>query len=219
VDKKEKGNFIVIEGLDKSGKSTQFEMLCRYLDNLNKPVYQYWSPSNSDIGEHIRDILEHREKCSPETLRILFVADKMTSYERVIEPLLNMGIWVVGHRWLLSTLAYGQADGFYLGWLLQINKYVKQPGLYIFIDTPPEECIRRLKKEIEESQFEEEPQLYEKLPKLQKAYEKYLWLLDNVPVGKPHIKIDGMQSPEEIHKDIIHELNEIYSLGQGETDD
>lgn len=205
----DKGKFIVFEGLDKSGKSVQFEKLSSYIEGLNIPIYRNYSPSNNQIGSFIRDILEHREICSKELLRLLFVADKMITWERMIEPFLQRGIWVISHRWVLSTLAYGQADGFYLGWLMSINQYVHVPDLTIFIDTPPDECLRRLEKDVGEG---DEAQLYEKLPKLQKAYDKYIFLLKSNPCASPNIIVDGKLSPEEVNSKIIKKMQKFVKL-------
>jgi len=201
-----KGKFVVFEGLDKSGKSTQFDMFCDHLTALRIPYNKIHSPSDLPVGKMLREVLEGRAEVSPELIRLMFVVDKMMAWEGFIKSAIDDGEWVISHRWVLSTLAYGQVDGFYLGWLMQINQYVRVPDLTIYIDTPPEICIERLEKE------KGEPHLYEKLNQLQGAYERYDWLLSQNPFARPNIRISGDATEREVYADLIIKFNEIIPL-------
>lgn len=102
-----KGKFIVFEGADDLGKTTQIEMLYNYLLNKGLKVIKTREPGGTNIGSKIRDILLNSEdKVPPLSELFLFMVDKNIHYEKIIKPYLEQGFIVLSDRFQLSTLVY-----------------------------------------------------------------------------------------------------------------
>jgi len=163
-----RGKFIVFEGLDGSGTTTQANLLFKYLKKQGKKVYLTGEPTRSLIGGLIEGQISGDWQSSPECLQLLFTADRTHHLEKEIIPLLKKGIIVVCVRYILSTLAYGNLEIKDEKWLMEINKKFIWPNITFFLKVRPEICIRRIKKE----RFHKE--LFEKEEKLKKVSKNYL---------------------------------------------
>ena len=170
IDKKNPypGRFIVFEGPDGSGTTTQANLLFKYLKRQGKKVYLTSEPTHSLIGGLIESQISGDWQSSPECLQLLFTADRTHHLEKEIIPLLKKGIIVVCVRYILSTLAYGNLEIKDEKWLMEINKKFIWPNITFFLKVRPEICIRRIKKE----RFHKE--LFEKEEKLKKIFKNYL---------------------------------------------
>lgn len=162
------GKFIVFEGLDGSGTTTQSELLFRYLKEKGKKVYLTSEPTQFLIGGLIKSQISGDWKSSAECLQLLFTADRAYHLEKEIIPLLKRGINVICTRYLLSTLAYGGLDLKDENWLMEINKKFILPDLTFFLKVRPEICLQRIRKE----RFHRE--LFERDERLKKIYKNYL---------------------------------------------
>ena len=108
-------------------------------------------------------------------------------------PAMNDGNIVVSDRYFFSTMAFGGIDTD-IGWLKKINERFIVPDLTFFIKVPAKECVRRISaSRFELELFEEEKKLF----RVWENYEKLSQEFENVHV------IDGMQSVDEVHKEII----------------
>ena len=189
----EKGMFVVLEGLDGSGSSTQVALLKKALGSSGHKVHITKEPTNNIIGGLIRGQLTKDWKTGPECLQLLFAADRAHHLEREIMPAMNDGNIVVSDRYFFSTMAFGGID-IDIGWLKKINERFVVPDLTFFIKVPAKECVRRISaSRFELELFEEEKKLF----RVWENYEKLSQEFDNVHV------IDGMQSVDEVHKEII----------------
>lgn len=102
-----KGKFIVFDGADDLGKTTQIELLYKYLLEKGEKVAKTREPGGTNIGSRIRDILlNSKEKLPPKTQLFLFLADRNYHYEKVLKPKLEQGYIILCDRFYLSTLAY-----------------------------------------------------------------------------------------------------------------
>lgn len=149
--------FIVIEGLDGSGQSTQAQLLTEYLHGIS-PTIHTKEPTNNLIGGLIRAQLTGEWKTSQECLQLLFAADRAHHLERFIMPALEKGKNVVCDRYLFSSLAFGgvNADD---KWLWHLNEHFLLPDHAFFLDVRPEECMRRMKDRPELELFEKKEYL------------------------------------------------------------
>ncbi|MBW6462196.1 MAG: dTMP kinase [DPANN group archaeon] len=189
----ENGMFVVFEGLDGSGSSTQVALLKKALGDLGHKVHITKEPTNNIIGGLIRGQLTKDWKTGPECLQLLFAADRAHHLEREIMPAINQGNIVVSDRYFFSTMAFGGID-IDIDWLKKINERFLVPDLTFFIKVPASECVRR----ISASRFELE--LFEEEKKLEQVWVNYETLageFDNVYV------VDGTQSVEGVHEDIM----------------
>lgn len=188
-----KGKFIVFEGLDGSGQSTQAKMLFSYFKKRGEKAYLTAEPSQSLIGGLVRSQLQNHWKSNPECLQLLFTADRSFHLEREIIPLLQKGITVICTRYILSTLAYGDMEIKDGKWLMAINKKFILPNLTFLLKVSSKICIQRIKKE----RFHEE--LFEKEEKLDKVLKNYLSFAKNFK--NTHI-IDGEKPVAEVFNQI-----------------
>jgi dTMP kinase len=141
-----KGVFIVIEGLDGSGKTTQANLLAERLQKTHN-VFFTAEPSHGKIGTFIRDDCLYENKRLPiEAEALLFAADRIEHVKNKIAPALAEGKIVVCDRYIYSSLAYQGSTGLSLDWIKTINARALQPDFSIFIDVSPEKVLERLQR-------------------------------------------------------------------------
>jgi len=133
--------FIVLEGIDGSGTTTQLTRLTAYLGGLGRRVHATREPSDGPVGRLVREILlgGHRGPDGAEVdgraMALLFAADRRDHLRREIEPALASGIDVVTDRYLLSSLAY-QAEEAERDWVAGLARAVRPPDLTLLLDVP-----------------------------------------------------------------------------------
>jgi dTMP kinase len=141
-----KGIFIVLEGLDGSGKTTQAKILATKLKKCCAAIYTA-EPSQGKIGLFIRNRILYGETRPPTSVEaLLFAADRMEHVQNEILPALNEGCLVVSDRYVYSSLAYQGSAGLSLEWIQAINSYALKPDLALFVDVAPETVLARLKR-------------------------------------------------------------------------
>ena len=190
-----KGIFIVIEGLDGSGKTTQANLLANRLSH-NHAVVLTAEPSRGKIGTFIRDGCLYEDKRLPtEAEALLFAADRIEHMQKDLKPALNEGKLVICDRYIYSSLAYQGSAGLSLDWIKTINARALQPDFSILIDVAPERVLERLKRK---------KSVMETLETQQKVREIYLKYVEKGEL----ILVDGDKS-----KDVVAE--ELYTLVLG----
>jgi dTMP kinase len=200
---KQRGKFIVMEGIDGAGKSTQAYLIFDYLKKKRKKVHLTSEPTEYIIGGLIKSCLSHDWKTSPECLQLLFSADRAYHLEKEILPLLKKGVIVISDRYFFSTIAYGALEIRDFDWLLNLNRNFLLPDLIFFLKISPKEALKRIKKErFSLSLFEEEKEL----EKIWKNYEKLTKIFKNIFV------IDGEKSIEKVFNNIKKILNKKLKL-------
>ena len=138
------GFFICIEGLDKSGKTTQSTLLVEALRRRGYDAIYTAEPSDGRIGIFIREyILNRKERVSAMVEALLFAADRVEHTENFIKPNLKRGRIVISDRYIFSSLAYQGAAGLDIGWIREVNKAAIKPDLAIFIDVPVDVVFQR----------------------------------------------------------------------------
>jgi dTMP kinase len=141
-----KGVFIVIEGLDGSGKTTQAILLANKLSK-NHAVSCTAEPSRGKIGTFIRQGCLYEEKRLPtEAEALLFAADRIEHMKNELAPAIAQGKIVICDRYIYSSLAYQGSAGLSLAWIKTINARALQPDFSIFIDVAPERVLERLRR-------------------------------------------------------------------------
>ena len=187
------GTFIVFEGLDGSGSSTQISLLADYLEHEGYKVLVVKQPSPNMIGGLIRGQLTHDWHTSPECLQLLFAADRAHQVEREIIPALRAGAIVLADRHLYSSIAFGQVDGLGKDWLWAINSQVPEPDAVILMKVAPEECMARIKK----TRFTQE--LFEQIEKLRTVWGHYEEIATHV--HQCHV-VNGERPKDVVAKEI-----------------
>ena len=187
------GKFIVFEGLDGAGSSTQIELLTRALKKKGRNVVITKEPTNNIIGGLIRGQLTKDWNSSMECLQLLFAADRAHHLDRLIIPALKIGKIVLCDRYFFSTVAFGSLD-LDRNWLLEINDQFILPDLIILLKVSPRECLKRM----HEDRFQLE--LFEEEKKLQKVWKTYMWLAKKFPQVK---LINGEKEVEKVASEIF----------------
>jgi dTMP kinase len=141
-----KGCFIVIEGLDGSGKTTQATLLANQLSKAYK-VFCTAEPSHGKIGTFIRESCLYEKKRLPtEAEALLFASDRIEHMQNELAPALAEGKIIICDRYIYSSLAYQGSAGLSLAWIKTINARASQPDFSIFIDVSPERVLERLRR-------------------------------------------------------------------------
>ena len=155
-----KGKFIVIEGIDGCGKTTQIDELSQWLPNsglLKKEstLITTREPGGSLLGKKLRElILDNNENNKPSSLAelLLYSADRAEHVSKIISPALKKNNWVISDRFSDSTMAYqGYGRNINLEIIKNIESIVCQgeyPDLTFFLEISPEESISRRKNEM-----------------------------------------------------------------------
>ena len=155
-----KGKFIVIEGIDGCGKTTQIDELSKWLPNsglinTKSRLITTREPGGSLLGQELRRlILDNNKNNKPSSLAelLLYSADRAEHVSKIISPALKNNDWVISDRFSASTLAYqGYGRKINLEIIKKIESIVCQgvyPDLTFFLDISPEESILRRKNEI-----------------------------------------------------------------------
>lgn len=147
-----RGRFIVFEGLDGSGKSTQIALLCEGLKRSGRRVYCTAEPTSSATGGIIRDVLSGSYRRGAAELAGLFLADRITHNVDPawgIERYLDDGVDVICDRYYYSSFAY-QGLGADLNWIMDMNlncPEIAKPDLCVFLDVDHRRCKRRMDRE------------------------------------------------------------------------
>ena len=152
-----KGKFIVIEGIDGSGKTTQINHLSKWLIGNevipeDKQLVITREPGGTKLGESIRSLLLQTSKeQSPDAITelLLYAADRAQHVNEVIRPSLNNGDWVISDRFCGSTLAYqGYGRKLDISLIKDLEKIATQgisPDITFLLDIPVDESIKRRK--------------------------------------------------------------------------
>jgi len=138
------GLFIVFEGTDGTGKSTQIDLLDKYLQQNEYPVVTTREPTDGKYGQIIRKLYSDRAKYSPEEELQLFLEDRREHVNTLIVPALNEGKIILCDRYFLSTAAYQGAIGFDPEEILQRNAFAPPPDIAFLLQMPLEEALSRI---------------------------------------------------------------------------
>jgi dTMP kinase len=194
LSKTEIGKIITLEGIEKSGKTTQAQMLSHYLRkerhlntaHFDLPDYQ------TDVGKLIDKYLNYAEMpANPEVLHLLYAANRYEIRD-VINFHLNDGYVVIMNRYYQSNLVYGYVNGLDIEWLSILDENMPRSDLTIILDVPVQITEKRGTPE-NENRFGHAKEFIEKVREAFLALaEKEKWKV-----------IDATRSKEDIHRDII----------------
>lgn len=207
-----KGAFIVFEGGEGSGKSTQARLLAEYLSSQNYPVLWTREPGgDSGICQDIRGILlnsEYKGKMSFRAELLLFEADRAQHVYKVIKPAREDKKIVLCDRYDVATYAYqcGARNVCDVELFLTINDFATgglKPDFIFWIDVPPEIGLKRNVDIKKSDRFE-----MEKIEFHQKVREGYKDYFEKIVPADLWKKLDGELPVEELQKQIIGILKE-----------
>jgi len=205
----QRGKFIVFEGIDGSGKSTQSKILAENLRKKGIDCAETLEPTYGMVGAVLHDILSGRKAADPKVTAALFVADRLehlTNPQNGVCKMLEEGTTVICDRYYFSSYAY-QSVEVPADWVIEANSLaarILRPDCTIFIDISPEEAMKRI------AENRENIELYENLDRLTAVRGGYFDAFEKMKDSE-RIKIfDGNKSvkkiAEEIEKFVLGEL-------------
>jgi dTMP kinase len=157
--------FLVLDGIDGTGKSTQCRLLAEWLRGQGRSVTECVEPGSTPVGTELRAILlGHRHELALRTEALLFMAARAEVVERVIRPALAAGGDVISDRYLLANIVYqGHAGGLDVDKLWEVEQFVTgglQPDLTLVLDLPVDLALARRgraadRKELREMAYHE----------------------------------------------------------------
>lgn len=136
--------YIIFEGIDGAGKSTQIEIIKNWLEDNGLEVETLVEPTDSEIGVMIREILKYPDATTDrmqKTLGLLFAADRMLIMDKLDD---NKKVFL-SDRSFISSLAYQEPKE----WIETLNRYVKKPDLVLLLDVDVENSASRFSGEDE----------------------------------------------------------------------
>lgn len=181
--------FIVLEGIDGSGKTSAISKVKEHLESLGHKVMITMEPTKGAIG----NLVAGTDDLTPESEALLFTADR-ACHTKEISGWLEEGYDVVCDRYYASTLAYQSASGLDRDWLYSINsKVIMEPDVHILLDIDPEVSLARVDKR------GEKVSRFEKLDYLRKVRAAYLEIAESYDLTV----LDASRSKDDVLKDII----------------
>lgn len=193
------GKFIVLDGPDGCGKSTQADLLVKWLQGQSVPVSRFRDPGDTAIGEKIREILLNPEHFAMDTRTelLLYMAARAQLWAEKIAPALKANHCVVLDRWLSSTCAYqGFAGGFGTEKVIRIATDCLErvwPDLTIILDVDLKTAAGRLDRQLD--RMEAKGDRYHT-----KVRDGFLELARQ---RESYVVVDSNQSIDFVHKEVI----------------
>jgi dTMP kinase len=199
------GKFIVLDGPDGCGKTTQAKLLAQWLGEQAVPIETFRDPGDTAIGEKIRQILlnpEH-QAMGTRTELLLYMASRAQLWAEKIAPALEENKCVILDRWLSSTCAYqGYAGGFGMDKVIKIATDCLErvwPDLTIILDIDLRTASQRLKRQLD--RMEQKGEGYH-----QRVREGFLRLAEQ---QKNFLIVDAAGDIETVHKKILRLISEV----------
>jgi len=194
--------FIVFEGLDGAGTTTQAARLHAHFTQGGANGFLTNEPTREPIGTFIRRLLSAKEpgidgtpyRPDERSMGLLFAADRL-AHSRVITAALALGTHVICDRYLLSSMAYQTLDpSISADWVIDVNRGCAIPDLTLFVAVPVDVCLARIgSRNAEKSIYETKSQL----ETIAANYERMLAIYEKQS-GRV-VRIDGNRSVEEVH--------------------
>ncbi len=204
------GRFIVLDGPDGCGKSSQARMLMDWLHGQGVATVGFRDPGTTVIGEKIREILlspAHEAMTTPAEV-LLYMAARVQLWSESIGPALKEGKCVVLDRWLSSTCAYqGYAGGFGVEKVIDIARDSLErvwPDLTIILDVDSKTAAQRLNRELD--RMERKGDGYHS-----RVREGFLKLAEG---RSDFAVVDATGSPEAVHKQVITAVQKKLETGR-----
>lgn len=198
---KSKGKFIVFEGIDGSGKSTQMKFLADRLQERGIKVRLTLEPTYGLVGDTLHRILSGEIKADPKVTAALFVADRLdhlTNSQDGVLKSLDRGEIVICDRYYFSSYAY-QSTEVPSEWVFDANRLCAEtlkPDATVFIDISPQTAMERINAN------RESVEIYETEEKLTKIRKSYFDAFEKMKDTENVVVVNGERTVEEIAEDI-----------------
>jgi len=208
MDSVKAGKFIVFEGIDGCGKSTQLKLISSYLFESDKSNHIFLTREPTAIskyGDEVRRLLKESSdiKKDQKEFTSLYIKDRKFHVKKQILPMLKQGVIVLCDRYKYSTFAYQLAQGADLNYLLKQHENLIKPDLVIVFDISAEEAMKRISKNTTSRD------VFEKKQFLEKVRENYLKMPD-IFKDENIVIINGKGEKEEVFKKIKEKVDKLF---------
>ncbi len=220
------GRFIVIEGIDGAGTSTQAGRLVDWLEQRGRRALLTAEPTRGPVGALLRQVMGHRlvarlpdgssRPMANDVIALLFAADRLDHLQVEIEPWLATGAVVVSDRYYHSSLLYQSLDGD-LDWIRRLNAHARSPDVTYVLELPADQAAARRSNRSAAEMYERDALQR----RLVDGYRRLAVLLPDETI----VPIDGAQPADAVHAAIIHDLGRRLGLavndrsGEPESED
>jgi len=178
--------YVCLEGIDGSGKSTQIELLMKWIEKCGLEVLRVFEPTDSQAGRLIREMLQNPNATNEnvqKTLALLFAADRTILMDKIKQAEESNKI-IISDRCFYSSMVYQNGAE----WIAEINKFAKKPDIVLLLDIEPETAIKRC----------EGKDSFEDMDFLVKIKERYLELADK----EGFMVVNANNGLNKVHEDI-----------------
>lgn len=200
-----RGKFIVFEGIDGSGKSTQIQLLKERLREEGIYCYTTMEPTDSPIGSLIHQAMTGRIKIDNKVIATLFAADRLDHLLNDVNGILakvEAGVTVLADRYYFSSYAYHSID-LPIDWVIKINepcKSILAPTVTVYIDSDPDIAIKRI------AQNRAHQELFENKTRLIRVKQQYEEVFDKLKDEEVFVSVNGNKSPEMVAEEIWNNI-------------
>ena len=211
ADDGRRGRFVVFEGIDASGKSTQVARLAAALRQAGRSVHVTAEPTTGPVGTMIREAFAGRVPLDDRAVAALFVADRidhLTNPRDGILAILDDGVDVVGDRYHLSSLAY-QAGDVGMDWILRANAPstdLLRPDVTIYLDLDPAVAMQRLRRRAEPADR------FEVLERLASAHAHYAEAIALLAERDTIRTVSALGEPDEVSARVMAAVRDDLGL-------
>lgn len=191
--------FIVVEGLDGTGKTTQIKILADYIRGKGREVAITAEPTAHPTGKLIRRVLSGEVSSDPWALAALFLSDRIIhniNPDDGIEKMLSEGKTVISDRYYYSTFSY-QGHETDLDWAMNMHfscPEIRKPDLVLFLTMSPEKCVERIRA----NRPDEAIEIYENTESLTKISRQFDAVFEKLKDSENIVYIDADGTIEEV---------------------
>ena len=203
-----RGRFIVLEGIDGAGKTTQAELLEAYLKAQGRKVWRTAEPTPFPTGIALREALGGKVKKTECEMAVMFVLDRIAHNVHPTEginAILDSGQDIICDRYYYSTLAY-QGHSTDYRWTKEMNLNcpdIRKPDICIYLDLTPEQSLDRI------SRGRESVEIYENLETLGKVRSAFMRVFEDLSESDNIALVDAFRPAHEIAEDIERLVNSL----------
>jgi dTMP kinase len=195
------GRFLVLEGIDGSGKSTQMQRIHKRLIEKGILAVSTFEPTDGPVGSLIRKMLSGSVETDQLTIASLFAADRtdhLLNRANGVKAMVDQGQVVLCDRYYFSSYAY-HAQYMDMDWVIQanaLNAKILRPTATLFIDVDPDICLERIRAN------RDSLDMYEKIDILKRVRDNYFLAFERLKDQEKVIIVDGNDLPDRVEKNI-----------------
>jgi len=202
------GRFLVFEGIDGSGKTTQIQKIHQRLVEQGRNAVATCEPTDGPVGSLIRKMLAGSVETDQLTIASLFAADRtdhLLNRANGVKAMVDEGQVVLCDRYYFSSYAY-HAQYMEMDWVIQanaLNARILKPTATLFIDVDPDICLERILLN------RDSLDMYEKIDILKRVRDNYFLAFERLKDQEKVIIINGNDSPARVEELIWKEIQQL----------